>query len=135
MQPMFPFIPWTWRDDSWLTPDPSDVTPAEDRPDTGLVGYDVEATDGAIGSIDQENAKVPSDCLLVDTGPWIFGKKVVLPVGTVHRVDHEKRTVHVDRTKEQVKAAPEYDEDADGDTYRRQLGDYYSESYRATPPS
>ena len=135
MQPIIPFIPWDWRDNSWLSPYPSgptDATPTDERPDTGLTGYSVEATDGSIGSIDRENAKVPSDCLLVDTGPWIFGHKVVLPVGTVSHVDHEKREVHVDRTKDQVKSAPEYDPDADGDTYRQRLGDYYSESYRAT---
>src|SRR5689334_8298402 len=118
MQPYFSFVPWIWRDDSWLTPDRNDTdeTSADDRPDTGLVGYEVVATDGGIGSIDQDNAKVPSDCLLVDTGPWIFGSKVVLPVGTVRHVDHDKREVHVDRTKDQVKAAPEYDSNADGDT-------------------
>jgi hypothetical protein len=138
MQPILPFIPWDWRDNSWLSPYPTgrtDETPPEDRPDTGLVGYGVEATDGSIGSVDGDNAKVPSDCLLVDTGPWIFGSKVVLPVGTVRHVDHENRTVHVDRTKDQVKAAPDYDPDADGDTYRQRIGDYYSESYRTTPPN
>jgi hypothetical protein len=141
VQPIIPFIPWDWRDNSWLSPYPdgrddrTDATPTDHRPDTGLVGYGVEATDGSIGSIDERNAEVPTDCLLVDTGPWIFGTKVVLPVGTVRHVDHENRKVLVDRTKDQVKAAPEYDPDADGDTYRQRLGDYYSDSYRTAPPA
>lgn len=134
MQPV-PFVPWVWRDPSWL--DRPELEPDEAelarRPDTGLIGYEVEATDGKIGKIDDDNAKVPNDCLMISTGPWIFGRTVVLPVGTVQRVDHEERKVYVDRTKEQIKNAPEYDPD-DHEDYRRRTGDYYTESYRAMPP-
>ncbi|GAA3463638.1 PRC-barrel domain containing protein [Saccharothrix longispora] len=148
MQP-FLFVPWVWRDPSWLT-DPDTArgddrdTGADDargaagtgrRPDVGLIGYDVEATDGGIGKVDEDNAEVPADCLMVDTGPWIFGRKVVLPVGTVRRVDHQERKVHVDRTKEQIRNAPEYDpDDTDHDGHRRRTGDYYTETYRLVPP-
>lgn len=131
MQP-FPFSPWMWRDIFEDRPDyerTDDET--RDRPDVGVVGYDVEATDGSIGSISNDNAKVPNDCLMVDTGPWIFGRKVVLPVGTVNRVDHEARKVYIDRTKQQVKDAPEYEPD---ESYRERLGDYYTDSYRTFPP-
>ncbi|MGW6441937.1 PRC-barrel domain containing protein [Lentzea sp. NPDC055074] len=129
MQPI-PFLPWAWRDPSWTGEPAQDLA---DRPDTGLIGYDVEATDGGIGKIDEDNAKVPHDCLMVDTGPWIFGHKVVLPVGTVRHVDHEARKVHVDRTKEQIKDAPQYDAD-DHEDYRRRTDEYYAESYRLMPP-
>jgi len=130
MQPV-PFVPWVWRDPSWADqPERQDLA---DRPDTGLIGYDVEATDGGIGKIDEDNAKVPHDCLMVDTGPWIFGHKVVLPVGTVRHVDHAERKVHVDRTREQIKNAPEYEPD-DHEGYRRRADDYYSQSYRLMPP-
>ena len=133
MQPV-PFVPWVWRDASWADePDQDQDQNLADRPDTGLIGYEVEATDGGIGKIDQDNAKVPHDCLMVDTGPWIFGRKVVLPVGTVRHVDHAERKVHVDRTKEQIKNAPEYDPD-DHDNYRRRTDEYYTDSYRLMPP-
>jgi hypothetical protein len=141
MQP-FPFVPWMWRDPSWVDEPLHDQDQRDEarhdeaelarRPDTGLIGYHVEATDGGIGKIDEENAKVPNDCLMVDTGPWIFGHKVVLPVGTVHRVDHGERKVYVDRTKEQIKNAPEYDPD-NAEDYRQRTGDYYAESYRTNP--
>ncbi|MDX8049736.1 PRC-barrel domain containing protein [Lentzea sp. BCCO 10_0798] len=131
MQPV-PFVPWVWRDPSW-TDEPDQDQDLADRPDTGLIGYEVEATDGGIGKIDQDNAKVPHDCLMVDTGPWIFGRKVVLPVGTVRHVDHAERKVHVDRTKEQIKNAPEYDPD-DHDDYRKRTDEYYTDSYRLMPP-
>ncbi|HEX7304903.1 PRC-barrel domain containing protein [Lentzea sp.] len=130
MQPI-PFLPWVWRDPSWTEePDHDDEALAQ-RPDTSLIGYHVEATDGGIGKVDQDNAKVPHDSLMVDTGPWIFGRKVVLPVGVVHRVDHRERKVFVDRTKEQIENAPEYSEDED---YRDRTADYYGESYRMMPP-
>jgi hypothetical protein len=39
--------------------------------------------------------------------------------------------VYVDRTKDQIKDAPEYDPDVDVDPgYRDRLGDYYGETYR-----
>ncbi|MCG8927075.1 PRC-barrel domain containing protein [Lentzea sp. CC55] len=132
MQPV-PFIPWVWRDPSWVDPPEHDQDELADRPDTGLIGYEVEATDGGIGKVDEDNAKVPHDCLMVDTGPWIFGRKVVLPVGTVRHVDHAERKVHVDRTKEQIKNAPEYDAD-DHDGYRSRTDEYYADSYRLMPP-
>ena len=75
-------------------------------------GYDVEATDGSIGKVDEATYETGRSYLVVDTGPWIFGKKVMLPAGVVNHIDHEERRVYVDRTKEQIKSAPEYDPDA-----------------------
>jgi hypothetical protein len=36
---------------------------------------------------------------VVNTGPWIVGRKVLIPAGTVRHVDHESRTAHLDRTR------------------------------------
>ncbi|WP_424214986.1 PRC-barrel domain-containing protein [Streptomyces sp. BI20] len=76
-----------------------------------LTGYTVHAVDGTIGHVDKHSHEVSDAYLVVDTGVWIFGKEVLLPAGTVTRVDAEERTVHVDRTKEQIKAAPEFHRD------------------------
>ncbi len=57
-----------------------------------LTGYHVEATDGGIGKIDEATYDEGSSCLVVDTGPWIFGKKVLLPAGIVESVDHDEQT-------------------------------------------
>jgi hypothetical protein len=71
----------------------------------------------------------------VDTGPWIFGRKVLLPAGTVQRVDHAERKVYVDRTKDQIKDSPEYDPDTFVKLeYHDRVGAYYTESYRTAPP-
>ena len=51
----------------------------------------------------------------------------MLPAGVIQDVDLDTETVFVDRTKEQIKNAPELDEDRfRDDTYRTELGDYYS---------
>ena len=52
-----------------------------------LTGYKVEAIDGDIGKIDKASNEVGSACIVVDTGPWIFGKKVMIPAGIVRSVD------------------------------------------------
>ncbi len=66
----------------------------------------------------------------VDTGPWIFGKKVMLPAGTVTRIDALDQKVYVDRAKEQIKNAPEYDPDTFGSPeYRDKIGGYYGTTY------
>jgi len=95
--------------------------------DIDLTGYSVEATDGGIGKIDEATYEVGGSYLVVDTGPWIFGKKVMLPAGVVDRFDPESETVFVGRTKDEIKNAPEYDaERSRDDEYRGELGGYYN---------
>jgi hypothetical protein len=96
--------------------------------DTDLSGFDVEALDGGIGKIDEATYDVGSSFIVVDTGPWIFGKKVMLPAGVIDRVDADDEKVFVSRTKDQIKNAPEYDEDKyTSDSYRSSLGTYYGQ--------
>ncbi|MDX6630943.1 MAG: hypothetical protein QOH00_3189 [Gaiellales bacterium] len=91
-----------------------------------LTGYRVEALDGSIGKIDESSNAVGQSYVIVDTGPWIFGKKVMLPAGVIQRVDEEEAKVWVDRTKDQIKNAPEFDESMLSDPgYRDELGTYY----------
>lgn len=89
-------------------------------------GYSIHATDGDIGKVDKSNNDAGSGYLIVATGPWIFGKTVMLPAGVIERIDHEKKIVYVLRSKEDIKNAPEYDETTyESEPYRSQLGDYY----------
>ncbi|MER6388692.1 PRC-barrel domain-containing protein [Streptomyces sp. NPDC059382] len=99
--------------------------------DVDLTGFKVEATDGSIGKVDKHSDEVDSSYIVVDTGPWIFGKEVLLPAGTVGRIEVEERRIHVNRTKEQIKHAPEFIQDKhlqDAD-YHRQIGRYYDEPH------
>jgi hypothetical protein len=92
-----------------------------------LAGYSVEALDGSIGKIDEATNEVGGSYIAVDTGPWIFGKHVVLPAGMIDHVDPQEQKVYVSRTKDEIKNAPEFDPDRGiDDTYRSDVGGYYS---------
>jgi hypothetical protein len=103
---------WTYRQTEWTTQD--------------LTGFSVEAIDGGIGKVDEASYDVGAGYIVVDTGPWIFGKKVMLPAGVIDRIDLSDKTIYVNRIKDQIKSAPEFDEDRYRDeTYRTDLGGYY----------
>jgi hypothetical protein len=92
-----------------------------------LTGYKVEARDGGIGKVDEATYDAGGSFIVVDTGPWIFGKKMMLPAGTVRDIDLDTETVFVDRTKDEIKNAPEFDETRYRDeSYREELGGYYT---------
>jgi PRC-barrel domain len=107
------FNSWTYRDASLA----STLRQRE------IVGYDVEAIDGSIGKIDGATLETDLRHVVVDTGPWIFGKKVMLPAGVLKSVDHENESVFVNRTKDEIKNAPEFDDSLRNDEkYRAELG-------------
>jgi hypothetical protein len=113
------FDAWNYPTDSGVVGDGAD-----------LVGYRIEAIDGHIGKVDESSTLVGEQYLVVDTGPWIFGKKVLLPAGTVNHVDPLDQKVYVDRTKTQIKDAPEFNPDTyNSDEYRGKIGDYYRDTY------
>ena len=106
--------PWTYRDPSWQ--------------DVDLTDFKIEATDGEIGKIDEATYDVGSAFVVVDTGPWILGRKVLIPAGVVSAIDLENRVVLVDRTKEHIKNAPELDDNMlNSPQYRERIGMYYGE--------
>ena len=103
---------YTYPDANWETLD--------------LRGFAVEATDGEIGTVDDATNEVGSGFVVVDTGAWILGKKVMLPVGVISRIDDADRRVWVDLTKDAIEHAPELDESTfRGQGYRDELGTYY----------
>lgn len=94
--------------------------------DRDLVGYDVEAADGSIGKIDESTVEAGRQHIVVDTGFWIFGKRRLIPAGTVKQIDHTNEKVFVSLTKEQIKDAPDFDETRrDDDDYRTDHERYY----------
>jgi hypothetical protein len=108
---------WTYRD--------------ETIGDIDLTGYSVEALDGGVGKVDEATYDVGSSYVVVDTGPWIFGKQVLLPAGVLDRIDAESETVFVNRTKDEIKNAPELDlEMGTTEDYRARVGTYYAGGVR-----
>jgi hypothetical protein len=103
---------WTYRETAWGA-------------NRDLVGFDVQATDGSIGAIDQATYDASEAYVVVDTGFWIFGKKRLIPAGAIVSVDPDSKTVQVDMTKDQIKSAPDYDSEDWDDSARARYGDYY----------
>jgi uncharacterized protein (TIGR02271 family) len=81
--------------------------------DRDVKGMDLYASNEKIGSID--DILVDDDgqfrYLVINTGLWILGKRVLLPIGRA-RIDNNQKRVYADNlTKSQVEALPEWDED------------------------
>jgi len=103
-------------------------------PNMDLSGFKVEALDGDIGKVDDATNETSASFVIVDTGPWIFGKKVLLPAGLISDIDPDTETVFVNRTKDEIKSAPEFDEETYRDQkYRDELGTYYGQRAGTTP--
>ena len=96
-------------------------------PAVDLTGWEVDATDGRIGKIDEATYDTGAGSIVVDTGFWIFGKRRLIPAGVVRSIDMDEKSVLIGLTKDQVKSAPDYDEQMRDDAaYRQQHSDYYS---------
>lgn len=104
---------------------------AESGHETGvdLTGFKVEASDGSICKVDKHSDDVGAAYIVVDTGVWIFGKQVLLPVGVISSIDVAERKIYVGRTKDEIKGSPEFDKDKHaGDAgYHEQVSGYYAD--------
>jgi len=102
-------------------------------PDSGyvegqdLTGFSVVASDGTIGHVDRQAAPHGMAHLVVDTGVWIFGRSVLVPVGVVTRVDTDEQRVTLACTESEVKAAPRFRTDSEtrDSEYLAAVGAYY----------
>src|SRR3954454_8813006 len=104
---------WNFRDDV-----------GADRAD--LDGMTVEAVDGSVGSVQDVISDVDGAYLLVDTGPPILGKTVFLPAGLVTAIDVDNASIRVDRTKDEIKGAPDFDAGLGKDpAYREAIARHY----------
>ncbi len=97
-----------------------------------VLEYGVEALDGEIGHLEDliladEDWSVRH--LVVDTRKWLPGRRVLLAVEWLARVDFPERRVHVDLTREQIRASPAYDPDRPIEPdYERRLREHYGRS-------
>lgn len=93
------------------------ASPGIELSNVDLTGFKVEARDGSIGKVDVATHEAGGSFVVVDTGPWILGKKVMLPAGVVRDVD---------LTKDEIKNAPEFDEKIhSAQSYPNEIGEYY----------
>ncbi|WP_296623635.1 PRC-barrel domain-containing protein [Marivirga sp.] len=92
-------------------------------------GYSITASNGKIGDVqgflmDDLNWKIIF--ILVDTGHWLPGKKVLLSPDLIKKIDWKTASVILNTTVEHVKQSPEYDPDQElTEAYTLALNDHY----------
>ncbi len=79
--------------------------------DQDIIGYDFYAGKDKVGSVDDmlvdDNGKIRY--LIINTGVWILGKKVLLPIGR-SRIDYKDHRITAEGlTRSQAESLPEYD--------------------------
>lgn len=77
-----------------------------------LIGFTIGATDGEIGKVkdfffDDETWTVRY--LVVETGSWLFGRKILIPPMAFQMPDWDSEVFHVNLTRDQVKNSPDID--------------------------
>lgn len=77
-----------------------------------LLGYTVEATDGELGTLfdvftDEDEWKVRY--LVVDTGKWLPGRKVMLMPASVSEVDVPRERILIEHSREEIEKSPNID--------------------------
>jgi hypothetical protein len=81
---------------------------------SALKNYDVKASDGRLGTVSDflfEDSGWTIRWLVVDTGHWLSGRKVLLPLSALGQPDPSLREFPIKLTKEQVKNSPDIDTD------------------------
>ncbi|MEP7241391.1 MAG: PRC-barrel domain-containing protein [Devosia sp.] len=76
---------------------------------SAINNYAVEATDGPIGTVTDflfDDKHWTVRWLVVDTGRWLTGRKVILPPSALGRPDPAKGTFSVKLTQQQVEGSP-----------------------------
>lgn len=95
-----------------------------------FLSFDLYSGNEKVGSVD--NLLVDEEgnfrYLVINTGIWVFGKKVLLPIGRA-RISYPEKRIYADNlSRSQVEALPEFDENAtvDYDHEERVRGSYRS---------
>lgn len=76
-----------------------------------IFGYDLYSGNDKIGSVDDllVDDQGRFRYFVIHTGAWIFGKRVLLPVGRTRIMNNDRR-LNVDLTRQQVENLPAYDD-------------------------
>lgn len=91
--------------------------------------YAIQASDDSIGEVEDfiindENWRI--DYMVVDTGNWFPGKKVLIAPSWIKEINWNESEVLVNATQDQVKESPEYKPgEAISDDYDASLQEYY----------
>jgi hypothetical protein len=81
---------------------------------SAIKGYAIAANDGRLGTMSDflfDDASWIIRWLIVDTGNWLSGRKVLLPLAALGQPDPARREFPVKLTMQQVKDSPDVDTD------------------------
>jgi hypothetical protein len=98
-----------------------------------VIGYQLHATDGELGHVDDfliDDDTWAIRYLVIDTSNWWFGKRVLISPAMIQAISWSGHHVAVDLTRQDVKAAPEFDAAAHID---RQWEAEYHRHYKRDP--
>lgn len=92
-------------------------------------GYTIKANDGHIGDVEDfiiEDVIWKIDFLLVDTGHWFPGKKVLIALDIINEIDWTIGAVRINSSVAQVKESPAYDPSQElTEIYTLNMHDHY----------
>ena len=77
-----------------------------------LNGYTMAATDGEIGTVEDfyfDDESLTVRYVIVNTGYWWFGKKVLIPTDTLDNADWELKSFPINLTREEIRNSPDVD--------------------------
>ncbi len=98
------------------------------RSSNEVTGYYVEASDGAIGHVEDfivDDRNWAIRYAVVDTRNWLPGKKVVISPAWLQSISWNDSKIYVGVSREAIRNAPEYDESELNRKYESQLYDHY----------
>lgn len=93
-----------------------------------ILGYNIQATNGEIGQVSDflVDDQFKLRYLVIDTGKWLPGKKVILSTAWISTVDPQKQTVVMNIDRKRIEQGPDYSEDHVLDReYETRLHAYY----------
>lgn len=137
--PMYWGGPQTWGFHPYIERDPqkwSDYTPDQEELDPNLrstydvSGHDIQAIDGVIGHVEDfifDDETWTIRYLIIDTGNWWPGKKVLVAPQWIERVSGSESKVFLNLQLETIKQSPEFtDESLLTRDYEIELHRYYN---------
>jgi hypothetical protein len=68
-----------------------------------LVGYRVLGTDGEVGTVNEAAIEDGRSYLVIGGAGWPAGHPGLIPANAVREIDHDRQTVHVGITREQIR--------------------------------
>jgi len=98
-----------------------------------MLDYTILATDGEIGQVSDillGDSDLKIRYVVVDTGHWLAGRKVLLSTAWLSAVAPRRQALVVNLTKKRIEEAPPYEPDAEiPREYETQLHDHYGYPY------